>query len=66
MDYHYSNGVDVRIGHIFNTYGPRKIFDDSWMVSNVVLQALKGEPLTVYGRGSQTAPSATSATWWPG
>ncbi len=54
MDYHRSNQVDVRIVRIFNTYGPRMAFNDGRVVSNFVLQALKGEPLTVYGQGSQT------------
>jgi UDP-glucuronate decarboxylase len=54
MDYSRSNGVEVRIVRIFNTYGPRMAFDDGRVVSNFVLQALKGEPLTVYGQGSQT------------
>jgi UDP-glucuronate decarboxylase len=54
MDYHRSNGVEVRIVRIFNTYGPRMAFDDGRVVSNFVLQALKGQPLTVYGQGSQT------------
>jgi UDP-glucuronate decarboxylase len=53
-DYHRSNAVDVRIARIFNTYGPRMAVDDGRVVSNFVVQALKGEPLTVYGDGSQT------------
>ncbi|GAB4270751.1 MAG: SDR family oxidoreductase [Deferrisomatales bacterium] len=54
MDYHRQNGVDVRIARIFNTYGPRMLPDDGRVVSNFVVQALRGEPLTVYGDGSQT------------
>ncbi len=54
MDYHRGNGVDVRIVRIFNTYGPRMAFNDGRVVSNFVLQALQGEPITVYGQGSQT------------
>lgn len=54
MDYHRSNNVDVRIIRIFNTYGPRMLFDDGRVVSNFIVQALKSEPLTVYGDGSQT------------
>ena len=54
MDYHRSNGVDIKIVRIFNTYGPRMAFEDGRVVSNFVLQALKGEPITVYGDGSQT------------
>jgi UDP-glucuronate decarboxylase len=53
-DYHRSNAVDVRIARIFNTYGPRMAVDDGRVVSNFVVQALKGEPLTVYGDGGQT------------
>ncbi len=47
-------GVDAKIIRIFNTYGPRMNFDDGRVVSNFVLQALRGEPLTIYGRGDQT------------
>lgn len=54
MDYHRSNDVDVRIIRIFNTYGPRMLFDDGRVVSNFIVQALKNEPITVYGDGSQT------------
>jgi UDP-glucuronate decarboxylase len=54
MDYHRQNKVDVRIVRIFNTYGPRMAVDDGRVVSNFIVQALKGEPLTVYGDGSQT------------
>ncbi|NDC37332.1 MAG: SDR family oxidoreductase [Proteobacteria bacterium] len=52
--YHEQNGVDTRIIRIFNTYGPRMLFDDGRVVSNFIVQALKGEELTVYGEGSQT------------
>ena len=54
MDYHRQNKVDARIVRIFNTYGPRMAVDDGRVVSNFIVQALKGEPLTVYGDGSQT------------
>jgi UDP-glucuronate decarboxylase len=54
MDYHRQNNVDVRIARIFNTYGPRMSVDDGRVVSNFVVQAMKGEPLTVYGEGTQT------------
>jgi UDP-glucuronate decarboxylase len=54
MDYHRSNQVDVRIVRIFNTYGPRMAFNDGRVVSNFIIQALQGEPITVYGDGSQT------------
>jgi len=54
MDYHRQNKVEVRIVRIFNTYGPRMAIDDGRVVSNFIVQALKGEPLTVYGDGRQT------------
>jgi len=54
MDYHRQNRVDIRIIRIFNTYGPRMLPDDGRVVSNFIVQALKGEDITVYGDGSQT------------
>ncbi|MDE2663274.1 MAG: SDR family oxidoreductase [Gemmatimonadota bacterium] len=54
MAYHREHGVDTRIVRIFNTYGPRMRPDDGRVVSNFVVQALRGEPLTVYGDGSQS------------
>jgi dTDP-glucose 4,6-dehydratase len=54
MAHHRQNGTDVGIARIFNTYGPRLRPDDGRVVSNFLLQALRGEPLTVYGDGSQT------------
>jgi len=54
MAYHRSHGVPTRIVRIFNTYGPRMRAHDGRVVSNFVVQALKGEPLTVYGEGRQT------------
>jgi dTDP-glucose 4,6-dehydratase len=54
MAYHRHHGVDTRIVRIFNTYGPRMRSSDGRVVSNFVVQALRGEPLTVYGDGSQT------------
>lgn len=54
MDYHRQNHVDVRIVRIFNTYGPRMALNDGRVVSNFILQALRDEPLTVYGDGAQT------------
>ena len=54
MAHHRSRGTDVAIVRIFNTYGPRLRPDDGRVVSNVLLQAMRGEPLTVYGDGSQT------------
>lgn len=53
-DYHRQNNVDIRIARIFNTYGPRMLEDDGRVVSNFVVQALRGEPLTLYGEGQQT------------
>jgi UDP-glucuronate decarboxylase len=54
MDYHRQNGVDVRIVRIFNTYGPRMAENDGRVVSNFIVQALRGSDITVYGDGSQT------------
>ena len=52
--YHRHHGVDVRIVRIFNTYGPRMRPDDGRAVSNFLVQALRGEPITIFGDGSQT------------
>jgi len=54
MDYHRQNNVDVRIIRIFNTYGPKMAKNDGRVVSNFILQALRGEDITVYGKGDQT------------
>lgn len=54
FDYHRENKVDIRVARIFNTYGPRMLENDGRVVSNFVVQALRGIPLTVYGDGSQT------------
>lgn len=54
FDYHRQNDVDIRVARIFNTYGPRMLENDGRVVSNFVAQALRGNPLTVYGDGSQT------------
>jgi len=54
MDYHRQNRVDIRIARIFNTYGPRMLENDGRVVSNFVVQALRGLPLTLYGEGNQT------------
>lgn len=54
MDYHRQNNVDTRIVRIFNTYGPRMLENDGRVVSNFIVQALRGEDLTVYGSGMQT------------
>ena len=54
MDYHRQNGVDTRIARIFNTFGPRMALNDGRVISNFIVQALKGEPITIYGDGSQT------------
>ncbi len=54
MDYHRQNKVDIKIVRIFNTYGPRMAVNDGRVVSNFCVAALRGEPLTVYGDGTQT------------
>jgi UDP-glucuronate decarboxylase len=54
MDYHRQNRVDTRIIRIFNTYGPRMLESDGRVVSNFIVQALRGEELTIYGTGEQT------------
>jgi len=54
FDYHRQHGLPIKIARIFNTYGPRMQPDDGRVVSNFIVQALKGEPLTVFGDGSQT------------
>jgi UDP-glucuronate decarboxylase len=54
MDYHRQSGVDIRIARIFNTYGPRMDQADGRVVSNFIVQVLRGEPITVYGSGEQT------------
>ncbi|WP_448192877.1 UDP-glucuronic acid decarboxylase family protein [Azospirillum sp. sgz301742] len=54
FDYHRQHGLPIKVVRIFNTYGPRMHPDDGRVVSNFIVQALKGEPITVYGDGSQT------------
>ena len=54
FDYHRQHGLDIRVARIFNTYGPRMHPNDGRVVSNFILQALKGEPITLFGNGSQT------------
>lgn len=54
FDYSRMHGVDIRVVRIFNTYGPRMLPDDGRVVSNFIVQALRGGPLTLYGDGSQT------------
>ena len=54
FDYHRQHGVDIRVARIFNTYGPRMHPNDGRVVSNFVLQALRNDPITIYGDGSQT------------
>ena len=54
MDYHRQHNVRIKIIRIFNTYGPNMAADDGRVVSNFIVQALKGEDITVYGDGSQT------------
>jgi UDP-glucuronate decarboxylase len=54
FDYHRMFGTEVKVARIFNTYGPRMLEDDGRVVSNFIVQALRGEPITVYGSGEQT------------
>ena len=54
FDYHRQHGLDIRVVRIFNTYGPNMAMNDGRVISNFILQALRGEPITVYGDGSQT------------
>ncbi|TGL60287.1 SDR family oxidoreductase [Leptospira ognonensis] len=54
FDYHRTNKVDIRVIRIFNTYGPRMIPDDGRVVTNFIVQAIRGEDITIYGDGSQT------------
>lgn len=54
FDYHRQHNVDIRVIRIFNTYGPRMLFNDGRVVSNFIVQSLKNDPITVYGDGSQS------------
>lgn len=54
FDYHRQNNVDIRVVRIFNTYGPRMLTNDGRVVSNFIVQALRGDDITIYGDGSQT------------
>ena len=54
FDYHRQNGVNIRVARIFNTYGPRMHPNDGRVVSNFIVQALQGEPISIYGEGTQT------------
>ena len=54
FDYYRENKVDIRVARIFNTYGPRMLPDDGRVVSNFIVQALKGKEITIYGNGEQT------------
>jgi UDP-glucuronate decarboxylase len=54
FDYHRQHDVDIRVARIFNTYGPRMLENDGRVVSNFIAQSLRGQPLTVYGDGTQT------------
>jgi UDP-glucuronate decarboxylase len=54
FDYHRQHGVDIKVARIFNTYGPRMHPGDGRVVSNFIVQALRGEPITIYGEGTQT------------
>jgi UDP-glucuronate decarboxylase len=54
FDYHHQYGVEIKVVRIFNTYGPRMSINDGRVVSNFIVQALRGEDITVYGKGDQT------------
>jgi len=54
FDYHRVHGTDIKVARIFNTYGPQMQLDDGRVVSNFIVQALRNEPITIYGDGSQT------------
>jgi UDP-glucuronate decarboxylase len=54
FDYHRQQGVRIKVARIFNTYGPRMRPDDGRVVSNFIVQALRGDPITIYGEGRQT------------
>ena len=54
FDYHRQYKIDIKIARIFNTYGPKMALDDGRVVSNFIIQALKGHPISIYGDGSQT------------
>ena len=54
FDYHREHGIEIRVARIFNTYGPRMYENDGRVVSNFIVQALKNEPITIYGTGEQT------------
>jgi UDP-glucuronate decarboxylase len=54
FDYHRQHGIEIKVARIFNTYGPRMRIDDGRVVSNFIVQALRGEDITIYGDGTQT------------
>lgn len=54
FDYHRQHGLEIKVARIFNTYGPRMHQNDGRVVSNFIMQALRGEPITVFGEGKQT------------
>lgn len=54
FDYHRTHGTEIKVARIFNTYGPRMLENDGRVVSNFIVQALRGEPITIYGGGTQT------------
>ncbi len=54
FDYHRQHGLSIKVARIFNTYGPRMHPNDGRVVSNFIVQALRGEPITIYGNGTQT------------
>ena len=64
MAYHRYYGLDTRIVRIFNTYGPRMKLGDGRVIPNLIQQALSGQPLTVYGTGTQTRSFCYISIWW--
>lgn len=54
LDYHRQFGIDIRVARIFNTFGPRMDLNDGRVISNFIVQALRNQPLTIYGQGNQT------------
>ena len=63
FDYHRQYRVRIKVARIFNTYGPRMHPNDGRVVSNFIVQALTGDPITIYGEGKQTRSFCTSTIW---
>lgn len=64
FDYHRQHKLRIKVARIFNTYGPRMHPNDGRVVSNFIVQALKNEPITLYGNGMQTRSFVMSTIWW--